>query len=172
MLPTIDIPPVAGLHPEIGLLLAMLDDVTKKWTHELGRVSKEAIVWQPRPEGHSIGAIILHIADVEAFWLHQVGAGETLSEAHSRLFLSQETQQYAGKWPTPPKRPLSWYLEQHRAIRERTHTFVRNLNNPEHVGHIGEREFTLRWLLHHVISHEAYHGGQAVLLASLYSTRG
>src|SRR5262245_30947597 len=100
----VDITPVEGLHPEVSLLRAMLDDVTKKWTNELGRVSRETIIWQPRPEGHSIGAIILHIADVEAFWLHQVGAGETLSEAHNRLFLSKETQQYAGTWPIPPKR--------------------------------------------------------------------
>lgn len=71
----------------------------------------------------------------------------------------------------PPKKPLSWYLEQHRAIRERTHEIVRNLTTLEHVGVYGKREFTLRWLLHHIISHEAYHGGQAVLLASLYKKR-
>jgi len=28
----------------------------------------------------------------------------------------------------------------------------------------GEREFTLSWLMTHVIVHEAYHGGQAILL--------
>jgi uncharacterized damage-inducible protein DinB len=163
----VDIVPVEGVHPEIGLLLAMLDDVTKKWTNELGRVSKETIVWQPRPEAHSIGALILHISDVEAFWLHEVGAGQPLTEAHNLLFLSEATQQYAGRWPTPPKRPLSWYMPQHQSIRERTREFVRNLNDPEHVGRYGKREFTLRWLLHHIISHEAYHDGQAVLLASL-----
>jgi uncharacterized damage-inducible protein DinB len=164
----IDLTPLEDIHPEIGLLLAILDDVTKEWTGELGRVSKETLVWQPRPEGHSIGALILHIADVEAYWLHEVAAGQPLTEAHNRLFLSEETQQYQGKWPTPPKRPLSWYLEQHRAIRERTYALVRNLSDLNHVGRNGEREFTLRWLLNHVISHEAYHGGQAVLLASLW----
>ena len=66
-----------------------------------------------------------------------------------------------------PKRPLSWYMEQHRNIRARTYELMRNLSDLSHVGRYGKREFTLRWLLNHVISHEAYHGGQAVLLASL-----
>lgn len=167
----LDIAPIENLPPDIGLLLAMLDATTRKWTAELGRVSTEAIRWQPHPEGHSIGAIILHNAEVEAFWLHEVAAGHPLTEAQKRLLLSEATDQYGGKWPVPPKKPLSWYLEQHRAIRERTHEIVRNLTTLEHVGVYGKREFTLRWLLHHIISHEAYHGGQAVLLASLYKKR-
>ena len=36
----------------------------------------------------------------------------------------------------------------------------------------GEVEFTLRWLLHHVITHEAYHGGQAVLLSIMKQKLG
>ena len=82
----IDVPPVEGLNPEVGLLLAMLDDGTREWRGELGEVPEEAAVWQPFPNGHSIGAVILHVAGVEAFWLHQVAAGrERSSEEEARL---------------------------------------------------------------------------------------
>ena len=76
------------------------------------------------PRAHSIGALILHMADVEAYWLHEVGAGQVRSEEELSRLLSQETQQYQIQWPVPPAQPLSWYYAQHNAIRRRTHELV------------------------------------------------
>jgi uncharacterized damage-inducible protein DinB len=169
----VDIVPAEGMDVQTGLLLSVLEDVTKEWTgelDELGEVTEEQIIWQVFPNGHSIGGLILHIADVEAFWLHQVGAGQTRSAEELALLLSEETQQYQFQWPAPPPEPLSWYLAQHQAVRERTRTLIRRVNDPEHTGVHRGTEFTLRWLLNHIISHEAYHGGQAVLLALMQTT--
>lgn len=69
------------------------------------------------------------------------------------------------QWPTPPRKPLAWYLEQQDTIRTRTREIIRTLNDPEMAIPCKGQTFTLRWLLHHVLTHEAYHGGQAVLLA-------
>ena len=167
----IDIVPEQGLNVEIGLLLAMLDDNTQNWREELGDVPQEAVVWQPVSNGHSIGAILFHIADVEAFWLHEIATGQPRSQEERDALLSDATDQYGGKWPAPPIRPLAWYYEQHDAIRVRTREIVQEINNPEHVGKRRDKEFTLRWLLYRVLAHEAYHGGQAVLLALQYSKR-
>ncbi len=164
-----DVKPVSKLDVQLGLLLAMLDDGTKEWRSELGRVSPETLVWQPYPNGHSIGAEILHIADVEAYWIQEIAYQQPLSEKELKTLLSNETQQYSFSWPTPPKKTLRWYFEQHDRMRQRTHKIVRELADPEYLASRKKRtnhsEFTLRWLLHHVITHEAYHGGQAVLLA-------
>ncbi len=127
----VDIVPVAGADVQIGLLLSVLEDVTRQWTGELGAIPDEYITWQPFPGGHSIGALILHIADVEAYWLHQVAAGVERSEEELKTLLSDETDQYAVQWPTPPARPLEWFLEQHRAIRERTCQYILALNDPD-----------------------------------------
>lgn len=167
----IDVVPVADADLQIGLLLSVLENVTREWTGELGTIPDDFISWQPFPGGHSIGALILHIADVEAHWLHQIAAGAARSEEELKLLLSEETSQYSVQWPTPPAHPLSWYLEQHRMIRERTRRYVLALNNPDHIAVSRDTEFTLRWLLSHVISHEAYHGGQAVLLALIQKAR-
>jgi uncharacterized damage-inducible protein DinB len=167
----VDVTPVSGLEIQVGLLLEMLDDNTRDWREELGEVTEDTLVWQPVTEGHSIGALLLHIADVEAYWLYEIATGTPRTGEELAALLSEETQQYDGKWPEPPRRPLSWYYEQHDAIRARTHQVVRQLNDPERIGKRREVEFTLRWLLHHVITHEAYHGGQAVLLALMYNKR-
>lgn len=165
---SVDIVPVEGLDVQIGLLLSVLDDVTTEWRGELGEISNGAITWQPFPGGHSIGAVLLHIADVEAHWLHEVAAGQPRAPEELKTLLSEETQQGQVQWPTPPSQPLSWYYAQQDAVRARTSRFVAALNNPLHLGTRRETEFSLRWLLNHVISHEAYHGGQAVLLSLIH----
>ena len=81
-----DVPPAERMNREVGLLLAMLDDGTREWRGELGDVPDEAVVWQPFPNGHSIGAVILHIAAVEVHWLHRVAGGrEPWPEEEERL---------------------------------------------------------------------------------------
>ena len=105
---------------------------------------------------------------MEAHWLHEVASGQPRSREERERLLSDATDQYGGKWPVPPAQPLSWYYAQHDAIRARTHEFVRALNDPDRTGRSREDDFTLRWLLHHVLTHEAYHGGQAVLLMLQY----
>ncbi len=170
----VDLVPAEGLDVQIGLLLSVLDDVTNEWRGMLGDVPDEAVAWQPFPGGHSIGGVLLHIADVEAHWLHEVAAGQPRDPEELKTLLSEETQQGQVQWPTPPDKPLSWYYAQQDTVRARTSRFVASLNDPLHFGtrlHFDTRretEFTLRWLLNHVISHEAYHGGQAVLLSLIH----
>ena len=76
-----------------------------------------------------------------------------------------------GQRPVPPAQPLSWFLAQHDEIRARTHQIVSTWNDPAQVRPREDTEFTRRWLLHHVLTHEAYHGGQAVLLSILHGQR-
>lgn len=160
----VDLPVGAATNPEVALLLAVLEDATREWREELEPVSDEELLRQPFPGGHSIGAVILHIADVEAHWLHEVAAGCTRTEEEVRTLLGDETDQYAVRWPTPPARPLLWYVALHDRVRARTRELIAPMDDLDQVGYRGGTPFTLRWLLAHVIEHEAYHGGQAVLL--------
>ncbi len=167
----VDIRPIAGAEPQVGVLLAALDNTTREWRGELGGLSVEQITWQVFPDGHSIGGLFLHIADVEAHWLFGVATGTTRCDEELSGLLTNQTNQYALEWPTPPSEPLEWYFALQDSIRERTHKTVLGMNDPEHLSVRRETEFTLRWLLGHVIAHEAYHGGQAVLL-SLIQQKG
>jgi len=168
-----DIEPRAGFEPDFGLLLAVLNDATRKWREELGDVSEEALRWQPHAGSHSIGAILLHIADVEAFWIEEICLGRERSAEELKQLLSEETEQYAGNWPTPPRMPLAEYYALQDKIRARTLESAREITPREYV--LGKQGvdyiLTSRWILHHVANHEAYHGGQAVLLKTLCEHR-
>jgi uncharacterized damage-inducible protein DinB len=154
------------------LQVAELQATTRKWRQELGKVRDHQIGWRISPQGHSIGTILLHMADVEAFWVEQFVLGIERDPAELRELLSEETEQYAGRWPDPPLRPLDWFYEWQDRVRERTLEAVTRFG-PSEVG--VEREglpsLTPRWVLHHVSHHEAYHAGQLVMLKSLAPKR-
>ncbi len=153
---------------ELELLISMLEATTLKWRRELGKV-RDAFVGRPAyPGGHNIGALILHMTESEAWWVEHVSAGRKMSKEERVELMEEETRQYAGRWPAPPKKPLEHFYAIQDRVRARTIETVRALGDPAHAGKYGkEHEFTLRWVLHHVIQHEAYHGGQAVLAKAL-----
>lgn len=70
-----DVVPFEGYDPLIGYLLAAMQRNTQNYRDNLGRVGVDALRWSPFDDGHNIGAVLLHIADVEAYWIEQVGAG-------------------------------------------------------------------------------------------------
>ncbi len=102
---------------------------------------------------------------MEAFWLHEVAAGRARTDEERRALLSHETDPDAVRWPDAPRQPLSWYFARHDEVRARTRELLLPLADLERATPHRDAEFTLRWLLGHVIAHEAYHGGQAVLLS-------
>ncbi len=164
-----DVAPLAGCHPEIGLLGASLVDGTREWRDELEEATVEQIVWQGRPGGHSIGGELLHIAEVEIWWIHHICCGRPMDPAEMEVLMSAQIQQYEGAWPTPPAEPLAWYYARLDSVRERTLKLLPEITDPEKT-YSSEKwgsTFTMRWILSHVVQHEAYHGGQAVLLKDL-----
>ncbi len=163
-----DVKPTPGLHPELGVLLASLDDSTREWRDELGDVPVDAITWQPFPGGHSIGGILLHIAEVEAYWIEEFAAGHKLSKEDQERFMSEQILQYDVQWPTPPAQPLSHYYGILDEVRQRTYRRMSEVNTPERVYERRDETYTMRWILSHVVQHDSYHGGQAVLLKLIW----
>jgi uncharacterized damage-inducible protein DinB len=168
--PIQDIEPLAGYPADYAILLAMLQDGTRDWRDEIGEVTEDELVWQPHPGAHSIGGVILHMVDVEGWWIEEAVLGRERSVEETQELLSEETQQYKGLWPTPPRKPLSYYYELQDRVRERTIESVRAFGpvTDTVTGTPWEKAYTLRWVLNHVVAHESYHAGQAVLLKSLY----
>ena len=169
----IDIPPHPNINVELGLLLEMLEENTRDSRDDVSEFPEEALIWQPYPDGHSIGAILLHIACAENRWFEEVIAKNVRNPEQLKTLMCNEIDQFGVKWPKPPKKPHSWYFEQHDAVRKRTLQIVHEVADPTATGHRPEfdREYTLRWVIYHIIQHEAYHIGQAVLCGLQYERR-
>jgi len=164
-----DIQPLEAYDAGIGLLLAGLVDSTREWRLHLGELPDEAVVWQVAPNGYSVGGLILHLIDVEDYWFRNVAAGLSRDPAESVLYLSEETDQEHCEWPTPPAKPLSWYLELHDSVRTRAFEALKDLAPDTRIERPDwDRVYTLNWIVCHVLQHDSYTGGQAVAMHQLW----
>lgn len=158
-----DIVPIPDFDPSIGLLLACLADSTYEWRGELGEPSSDAIVWQPHPGGPSIGSQLMHLIAVESFWFEVVAAGKPRLPEQDELLRIDETDVDEGEWANAYSKPIGWYLDLHDKVRARSWQALKGLD-AEKVVELRGRERTIRWIVGHVVQHDSYHGGQAVLL--------
>lgn len=163
-----DVQPVLGYPHDYGLMLAQLQDGTREWREELEEVGVDTIVRQAYPGGYSIGGIMLHIAEVEIYWLEEFCLDQKMSEADEKLFMSNDIQQYEGKWPDAPREPLSYYYKVLDDVRARTFENVKHLPPHDVFKSRPNEEVSMGWVFSHVIGHESYHGGQIVLLKEMF----
>jgi len=171
-MPHFDVEPLTGYHPEVGLLLASLNDSTREWRENLEEPSVEAIVWQLAPRSYSIGGLLLHLIDCENGWFYQFLAGNERDPLETALLMSDQIDQDAGIWPTPPAQPLSWYYGLHDRIRARAFEALKGIEPARiHQRRRGDYTATTRWVLAHVLEHDSYTGGQAVALHELFKKR-
>lgn len=166
-----DTPPLAASNLEMGVLAGIFADGTREWRDELGDVDEDTIVWRCYPDGYSVGGLILHIIEVEGWWVHEVIAGRKFALPELEL-ASGEIDQDNFKWPVPPRKPLSWYYEAQDRVRKDTLEILCSITNPDEERKVGSgHTMSVRWIVQHVFHHEAYHGGQAVMASVLHRFR-
>lgn len=163
-----DAVPPEGYHPTYAALLAALQDGTEEWLAEIGEPSEEAIVWQPWLNGSSIGAQVLHLASVEVSWLHSYCLGQPKTAERRSFFMDDERDVDEEIWPVPYRKPWNWYVDLLAEVRQQTLEAVKQYPDPHLVVPNQEGDRTYRWVLSHVVQHESYHFGQAVLLDMMF----
>lgn len=164
-----DTVPLPGYREPYGLLLATLQKQSGGWRHQIGVPTPEEIVWQAYPGGHSIGMLMLHLAEVETYWIETVACGREMTPAELALYHCADTDPFTGKWATPPREPAAYYFEILDSVRARTLERVKEFGDPETVKQAEWGPITLRAILTHLIWHDSYHGGQMALLQKLAS---
>jgi uncharacterized damage-inducible protein DinB len=166
-----DVLPFANMHPELGVLAASMEDSTREWQENLldpAPPTVEALVWQPYTNGPSIGGALLHMACCELYWLAMVGDGEDLDASHPAVAYDSELDQYANLWPVAPSQPIEWYLDILKAVRASSLERIARHSDPAQVFPLRSKSVSYRWILAHLIEHDSYTGGQAVLLHEMY----
>ncbi|HWD37243.1 MAG TPA: DinB family protein [Fimbriimonas sp.] len=168
----VDVAPLPG-YPELyGILCATLQDATNEWRWEINaELGPEITTWRPRPGGPSIGAILLHMITAERYWFEQVALGRSIPLEDKELLLWDEIDVNEARWPDVPLKPLSWYFALQDRFRAVTLEAVKSWASPETLLEHHGRQTSLRWILGHVIQHEAYHGGQIVALYTQWNAQ-
>jgi len=165
------LPPAEGLSREIGFLLAGMDEVRGQLRRAIESMSDVEISHPAFPGAHSIGALALHIGEAEWWWMNCVIQGHELTD-------EDRMQPYWDVLKDPDGFAANGFsagycLERIAAVREDTRRFLASLDDDDleriysHTRRDKLTEHSLRWILHHLIDHEAQHKGQILMLKRL-----
>ncbi len=158
---------------QINLLLYMLDDIRKDTLKGVSGLTKEQL-FQPPVEGEfPIGAYLMHLGEVDLFWLSVITGEQQPEELKKRVYsdcwFDCKKENY-----NPPKSPLEAkeYIDAITQARERVRKYIMCLNDDNLEESITnkfpwakeERTYSKKWILHHLIEHEAHTRGQMFML--------
>lgn len=151
-----------GYNPEIGRWLWALEDTRHDTLKSLDGLTGEDLGALPPGADNKIGALLYHIAIVEAGWLY----GEVLEKGSFPLELeslfptdSRDEQKQLTYLQGASLQDHLQRLEKVRAslLEEFRGISIEDFRRPRHFP--GEYNVTPEWVLHHLIQHEAEHRG-------------
>ena len=156
--------PLEGFSREIGFYLSAWEKTRAELREIAADLSNAELAQRLTPEAHQIGALILHLGESEAGWIHAIIAGKELNEEEKRFVHWCDTTEtdFAAKGYDARD-----CIEKIDKISERSREILREFTDDDlerlfpYKRSSGERvEVSLRWVLHHLIDHEANHKGQ------------
>ncbi len=168
--------PAEGVSTGIGFYLSALDDARKDLRGLLADLSPAQLAQSAVAGAHPIGALVLHLGEAESWWIQRNVCGLELTEEEQRAahwtddFDDAET--FARRGYT-----AQYCLDALDRIRDRTRELLAAFSDDDldrlftfqHAERT--REVSLRWVLHHLVDHEAQHKGQVSMLKRMMKTQ-
>lgn len=167
--------PHPGLATGIGYYLSAMEEVREQVRHAVKEIDVESLGKPAFLGAHSIGALVLHIGEAEWWWIQCHVAGHELTE-------EDEKQPYWDVLENPEGFAQKGYtaefcLQQLDKIRNQTRDALFGLGEKDlerimtFERHGELRDHSLRWILHHLVDHEAQHKGQILMLKRLMAIK-
>ncbi len=178
------IEPAPGFAAEVGSFLAQLDDQNECLTEDTRGATPAELAWQPGPGTNTIGMLIAHIAIVEVYWLmvaNQSVGDDYFARVRDILGIGPDDDGMPAAADAPPPatlagKDLAFYDDLMARARRHTRSIVSRWGPAEldgRVSRVSRRDGTAwtqnrRWILYHVLEHQAGHYGQINLLRHLH----
>lgn len=170
MKPPIPIAPAPGFDPRIGLYFAMLEDVRERTKRYVEGLSQRQLEWYPNPKVESTGTLLVHIAAVELSWIQEDIMRQPMGEEWKAGFpIRFDIPQIADE-------SLEYYiglLDSTRAVTRDVLAGLTDADLPRAVVSLDDeenpdaRQYTIEWILYHLVEHEAHHKGQIAVMKRL-----
>jgi uncharacterized damage-inducible protein DinB len=161
--------------PEVGRWLSAMQDARRDTLRELEGVPDEAVDWRPDWADNTIGALLYHIALVEADWLLTdiLGPDADPLWPRARELLPFDARGAEGRLTAAEGESLREHLERLAAVRALFLELMRPMTNEEfhRIRVRDEYDVAADWTLHHLLQHEAEHRAQIVAIRDARARR-
>jgi uncharacterized damage-inducible protein DinB len=161
----------AGFSAGIGFLVSGMEEVRDQLQRAVQGMTNDELCRRAVPGAHSIAALVLHIGEAEWWWMQCNVSGHKLTPEDRQApywDVLKDPVSFASKFYS-----ARFCLDEIAKIRKQTRDLLASFNDDDLERIVtferrGERhEHSLRWILHHLIDHEAQHKGQILMLKRL-----
>lgn len=152
----------------------MLEDIRRVTLKGINGLTKEQLFGEPLPGEFCIGAYLIHLGECDLGWLKVMDGKEPSEELKKKTYYDSWFD--SGKNFNPPKEPLEveeyigtiskcrqelldYMMTLDDAVLDQKFTVVRNYDGKEVT-----KEYTRKWIIYHLIEHEAHTRGQMFML--------
>jgi uncharacterized damage-inducible protein DinB len=162
---------VSGFSTGIGFYLSGMEEVREQLREAVAGMSPDQIGRPVVPGAHSIAALVLHIGEAEWYWMQcVVSRNEVTDKIRNSAYWDalEDPASFSQK-----NYSAEFCLNEIKKIRQQTYETLSSFDDSQldrvfTFDRRGETfELSLRWIMHHLIDHEAQHKGQILLLKRL-----
>lgn len=160
--------PAAGFPPGIGHCLSALEEVREQLRDAVKDLPDDHVGRRALKDAHPIGALILHLGEAEWWWIQSIVMGNEMTDDDKRIAhwdVLEDPDGFASKGYS-----AQYCIDAVDLIRKKTHETLASFSDDDldrifvYESPKGKREVSLRWVLHHLVDHEAQHKGQILML--------
>jgi uncharacterized damage-inducible protein DinB len=157
---------IGNPEPEIGRLLWMLEDSRQRTGRVVDQLGEVDLDWAPAPHENSIGALLYHIAAIEADWLYvEVSEQPDFTPEIVALF-PEDVSTETGQLALARGYSHTEHLDRLAAVRAKLLAIFADMSLADfrRPRDLPDYAVTPEWVLHHLIQHEDEHRAEIGML--------
>lgn len=155
---------------QTGLLKWMLEDIREETLKGICTLTEEQLFIPPYAGEFPLGSYVLHLCEVDIHWF-EVISGEKLPDGlKDRCYFDRWFDPSGESAPPQTPIPLEYYASALHDTRKLFLEYVSGLRDEDLEKNVimksrrGDLNLTKKWIIYHIIEHEAHHRGQMFML--------
>lgn len=162
----------------IELLTYMFEDIRRVTLKGIEGLTKEQLFAEPLKGEYPLGSYLMHLAECDLWWLSVLDGKESDPELCKRCYMNSWYDPSETKYPLPHEPiEISEYIDVMTICREKVLSHIKGLKDSdldgnvtmtwEHEGKKNSKDMSVKWIIYHLLEHEAHHRGQIFMLSRM-----
>ena len=155
--------PANGFSPQIGTLVMMLNNLSKRVENTVGLLNQQETDFLLDEKANSVGALVMHLAAAEALYQVMTFEGRRFNDEEQKKWGvaldlgDQARKKFTGQ-------PIEYYLAIYREVRQKTINELRKRDDAWLAKVQPAYEVNNHFCWFHVMEHQSSHLGQILML--------
>lgn len=159
----------SSLPEDLSTWLAQMNEIRERLLNIIEDVDEEALDYTPSERKiETIGTLLLHIAAVELSWIYEDIYKEEIDYDEWKYAFPLRSNI---NLPQLKGKGKNYYLKKLQNVRKSITERLQVEKNLARIVQSDDQQYSIEWILFHLVEHEALHIGQINLLNRLYKNQ-